>query len=406
MQKLVFYIMLIYQINCQLIFNFKKKKYVQNLNQTLIEFLFNNQLETEINIGTPNQKIPILIQQKTFCLYITSSKCEGNIIKFDQNSSSTFELINNIPIQYFYQDFTFAIKSNDNLNNDNIKFEKINFFLISQYKFNISGVLGLRIFNDEKDYNLIYQLKKKKIIKSYNFYIKYINENEGKLFIGNLFNEKVKFTKEVLDIKNRFGIIFDNIYSGNEEVYCYIKGFFQIENGFIRGDYQYKNDVQRYFFKDYIIQNKCHSDFFIDKWKEMNIYYYCDDDINLDKFKTLKFFIKDVNLTFEFNSKDLFYKSGNQIYFLIYFNDKKNVDWILGEPFLKKYLIGFDQDKKIILFLNDNFEKNNNENFIKIPLIIICIFIFIFFIICFYKKIKIKILKKRKELNEDYYTIN
>ena len=113
----------------------------------------------------------------------------------------------------------------------------------------------------------------------------------------------------------------------------------------------------------------------------MNIYYYCDDDINLDKFKTLKFFIKDVNLTFEFNSKDLFYKSGNQIYFLIYFNDKKNVDWILGEPFLKKYLIGFDQDKKIILFLNDNFEKNNNENFIKIPLIIICIFIFIFFII-------------------------
>ena len=138
----------------------------------------------------------------------------------------------------------------------------------------------------------------------------------------------------------------------------------------------------------------------------MNIYYYCDDDINLDKFKTLKFFIKDVNLTFEFNSKDLFYKSGNQIYFLIYFNDKKNVDWILGEPFLKKYLIGFDQDKKIILFLNDNFEKNNNENFIKIPLIIICIFIFIFFIICFYKKIKIKILKKRKELNEDYYTIN
>ena len=138
----------------------------------------------------------------------------------------------------------------------------------------------------------------------------------------------------------------------------------------------------------------------------MNIYYYCDDDINLDKFKTLKFFIKDVNLTFEFNSKDLFYKNGNQIYFLIYFNDKKNVDWILGEPFLKKYLIGFDQDKKIILFLNDNFEKNNNENFIKIPLIIICIFIFIFFIICFYKKIKIKILKKRKELNEDYYTIN
>ena len=73
---------------------------------------------------------------------------------------------------------------------------------------------------------------------------------------------------------------------------------------------------------------------------------------------------------------------------------------------MKKYLIGFDQDKKIILFLNDNFEKNNNENFIKIPLIIICIFIFIFFIICFYKKIKIKILKKRKELNEDYYTIN
>ena len=45
MQKLVFYIMFIYQINCQLIFNFKKKKYVQNLNQTLIEFLFNNQLD-------------------------------------------------------------------------------------------------------------------------------------------------------------------------------------------------------------------------------------------------------------------------------------------------------------------------------------------------------------------------
>ena len=405
--KLFFYVIFIYQINSQVIFHFKKKKYTQNLNQTLIEFLFNNQLETEINIGTPYQKIPLLIQQKTFCLYITSSKSEGNIIKFNQDYSSSFKQIQNKPIQYFYQDFTFAIKSFDNLNNNNLIFEKINFFLISQFKFNISGVLGLRIFNDEKDYNLIYQLKKKKIISSYNFYIKYTNENEGKLFIGNLFNEKVKFTKEILDIQNRFGIIFDNIYSGDDEIYCYIKAFFQIENSFIRGDNQYKNDVQKSFFKDYIIQNKCYSDFFINKWEEMNIYYYCDDDINLDKFKTLKFYIKDVNVTFEFNSKDLFYKFGNKIYFLVYFTDKRNVDWILGEPFLKKYLIGFDQDKKIILFLNNNFEKNNNENYINISLIVIIgILIFIFSNICLFKILKIKQLKQGKELNDKYYTIN
>ncbi len=404
--KLIFYVIFIYQINTQVIFNFKKKNYTQNLNQTIIEFLFNNQLETEINIGTPYQKIPLLIQQKTFCLYITSAKCEGNIIKFNQNSSSSFKSIQNKLIQYYYQDFTFVIKSFDNLNNNNLKFEKINFFLISQYKFNISGVLGLRIFNDEKDYNLIYQLKKKKIINSYNFYIKYTNENEGKLFIGNLFNEKVKYVKEILDIQNRFGIIFDNISSGDNEIYCYSKAFFQIENRFIRGDNQYKIDVQKHFFKDYIIQNKCHSDYFINKWEEMNIYFYCDDDIDLDKFKTLKFFIKDVNLTFEFNSKDLFYKFGNQIYFLVYFTDKINVDWILGEPFLKKYLIGFDQDKKIILFLNDNFEKNNNKNYIYISLIIIFILIFVFSNIYFCKLLKIKKLQNEKELNEKYYSIN
>ena len=406
--QILFLFFLILKVFSEITFHFKKVDFKKEFNITnFIEYLYRNQIESDVNIGNPNQKIPLLIQQSTFCIYITSSKCEGNIIKFNESLSSTYNSYDNKLIQYTYQDFTFALKSYDYFIKEKINFEKINFLLVSQYKFNISGVLGLRIFNEDKDYNLIYQLKKNKIIDSYNFYIKYENEKEGKLYIGNLLNENIKFTKEILDNKNRFGIVFDNIFSGDKELlFCYSKGFFQIENGFIRGNKEYKIEVEKHFFKEQIILNKCYSQLLINKWKEENIFFYCNDNVDLAEFKPLKFYLKSINLTFEFNSKDLFYKYDNKYYFLVYFTNKENVEWIFGEPFFKKYIIGFNQDKKVIQFLEGNFEKSNNLNYIKNTIIIISILFIIILIICIYSKVKKTKIKNQKNKNEEYYSIN
>ena len=153
--QILFLFFLILKVFSEITFHFKKVDFKKEFNITnFIEYLYRNQIESDINIGNPNQKIPLLIQQSTFCIYITSSKCEGNIIKFNESLSSTYNSCDNKLIQYTYQDFTFAFKSYDYFIKEKINFEKINFLLVSQYKFNISGVLGLRIIKENKDYNL------------------------------------------------------------------------------------------------------------------------------------------------------------------------------------------------------------------------------------------------------------
>ena len=56
------------------------------------------------------------------------------------------------------------------------------------------------------------------------------------------------------------------------------------------------------------------------------------------------------NYTFNLTHEDLFYELEDRKYFLVlFYTDYRSlIYWILGEPFLRKFQIVFDQDKKLI----------------------------------------------------------
>ena len=138
--------------------------------------------------------------------------------------------------------------------------------------------------------------------------------------------------------------------------------------------------------------------------------------MNLDNFPKLIFFSRSYSYNFELEQKDLFIKKfdGN-IYFLIIFrfdNDNKD-NWILGEPFYKKYTFSFNIDAKIVGFYNKIFEEENssnnpenNKNITYIFLIIaITIILILLMILSFYCGMKLKAGRKKRanELKEDNY---
>ena len=131
------------------------------------------------------------------------------------------------------------------------------------------------------------------------------------------------------------------------------------------------------------------------------ISYYCNDDILIENFQNIKLFHKDGNFTFELNYKDLFKKVNGKYYFLMYFQKHNPFSFIVGKPFLKKYLFVFNQDKRTIGYYK--IIPSNNNLFIVWLLIIICFFIIILLgsYILIYRPGKLR-KKRLNEIDDEY----
>ena len=132
-------------------------------------------------------------------------------------------------------------------------------------------------------------------------------------------------------------------------------------------------------------------------------------------FPILKFCMKQYDMCFEFDYKDLFREKKGILYFLVIFKskEKKVYRFTIGQMLLKKYLITFNYDTKMIGFYNKNIKYKENENKklkiyyeynVKIIFILIIGFILNLIIgFCLGKKIYEKTRKKKvNELNDDY----
>ena len=166
---------LINLVYSQITFNFKQKNDISKANiDTLYSILYDIDLETNIQIGNPIQNIPIIIELQTYHFLISSNEMNGSFIKFNPSKSNSY--INNKEISLYSENFELTNSSNENLiiGNELEKVEKIDFICVRKGKYNKSGTLGLKIKIENKgvtNYNLIYQLKEKKLIDSYVFYI-------------------------------------------------------------------------------------------------------------------------------------------------------------------------------------------------------------------------------------------
>ena len=382
-------------------------------------------LVSDISIGTPLQKIKAKLALTEYVFYIggKDSLCQN---KFIEGKSDTYTKLSDL-IYFYATSIREGYSSSDIIFFDEKSKEQkeMNFILgTNTDKSNEGGLIGLNIQDDDtkkyENYNFINILKKKGYIKDFYFTIKYNNENSGNLIIGDLphnYNEAYnsKYFKDMY-ISMFTGVLtwninLDSIYvsdnstSENKKIVGEkIYGYFKTESGIILGTERYKQFLLSDFMEERIIQGQCfevQSNFYIS--------YYCKKEVDLTKLKNLYIYIKNLDYTFEFTYKDLFFKNeddGNN-YFLIYFNSEYDEEegsgffWTFGEPFFKKYNLVFNQDtKRIGLYtqisnedIQENktfWQKNKWYIILAIGLVVVCsglgVMIFLY----------LKVLPKRK----------
>ena len=388
--------------NEAIIINFKTENPNINNNNDTETFisLLKNDIYTILNVGTPIQKIKSYIKLGLYEFYLVG-KNETNY--YNKYLSNTIE-ITNAQLLFFSSPFTFGIRIKDNFlfNNENSNniISKIETTVAENTSdINIPSYIGFNYgyFGDDYHKNLITELNKNNIINSYFFSIEYINNNEGKITIGNFSNqnyifkdENFRFTKIDISISSMtWNLYFNKIYIGNVKYNGSLISNLLIEERFIFAPMIYREMFLETVFNRKENKNKC-----IEITYKGDFYYKCDEDTYINNLPSLSFTSFDLNKTFILNYEDLFEKINGKIYFLVYFNKLIGFwRWKLGKPFFKKYKLFFDQDKRILGIYN----VNNNFDLKKIYMIILFLIIIILLIFILFK---LKQLKRKKRINE------
>ncbi len=404
---------------------FRKKIPNKLTEENLMLTLYNNELLTNVSIGTPQINLEINIKMRKYPLHIIGPSVNVKLPYFDYTKSSTYHYYESEYEKYNGEDFIYGMLSFDIffIGNEKIK-EKFDFILASSIKYNSSGVLGLGISPNDKNCHytgFIKNVKNKKLIKENDFFFDFINENEGNLIIGNLphiYNNKkydvnqFQYMRVQISKLNGqyFDIEFENLTYGNNNISNeQFIGELSIENGLIRASKKFGIEITNIFFKKYLDNNLCkYNNFTIDKINMTS--FVCDDKINIKEFEDINFSIITKKDVFSLNYDDVFMKFNGKIYFLIYFSELYGDNWELGEIFLKKYYMCFDQDNKRIGYYFK--EKKKKEFFFSFPWILVfSLFLIILLMgyIIFYLFRKMKIRRKRaNELDDgfDYMMAN
>ena len=263
-------------------------KYQDNSPQGIIYQELTNSFFTEIEIGTPTQKIPLLINPKSSNFLISSStpminktinfsnKTLYNFSEkftkfFDETESQTFssekcknkgqEEVESLPLAEqvcpSYDTFLFYeyINENDKISESNIYFE-----LGRNVRDNITGVLGLSLYDESyrNSSSFLSILKSKNIIEDYCWYYDFDSweSNKGKIIIGTLphqINENNYTSKDIYYAQSHQGsplifweMKFDKIYfidkTNNKEIsYNNETIEFNFDSNVVIGTAEYKN---------------------------------------------------------------------------------------------------------------------------------------------------------------------
>ena len=380
-KKLLFFLILI--INLSSIYSLKyitipfqvqKYDYQYDKNGLLHEHLYKD-IIVNLSFGTPKQNIPLLAGMGEYSSYIVSNKASDlSGAKFDKESSNSYFTSEEINEVYCYQTFSEAYPSRDTmyLDNPEIQVKNYEFFLVTKIGKNICylpycevltqhGVLGFKMAESEKkkkkvnNTNLILQLKNKEIIDNYDFNFFFESPEKGAIVIGqkpheydnsHYKQENFRFTKVTIDNEKEkdWGLSFNKIYFGNEEMATDKTMLLRVEYGVINGNRKWQDILEKNFFNELIKQEQCF------KGKGYNdghsyFHYYCKKDTDLSTFSQIDFIINDLGLNITLTKDDLFIEENDKLFFLIIFGHPQP---ILGLPVFKKYQFIFNQDTNTI----------------------------------------------------------
>ena len=406
-------------------------------NQTIIiDKLSYSKLYITINIGSKNVNVKALVTQGRNEFIITGK----NVINHKYNELDSESYFTNNEVIYFSigtYNKGFLSTENFNIKNDtnNIQIvNDVNFILITETKYDSSdtpeGEIGLHLpyLESKEEYNFIMSLKHSNGTKSYNWYFDFDNfyKGEGKMVVDGFpddLNKKYKhdnFISIYSPLKREYtvdwGLIFSDVYYDEPSLVIKnnVKSQFDFDLGLISATMENGgNMIESLFFNKYIEANICHRDTF-GIYKE--VFYYCNNTNQFDKkeFKSIYLKDKELGIIFELDYNDLFYTRNNYIYFLITFRQEKgdNQFWKLGELFLKKYYIVFNQQAKTVGYYQ-GMEKQKTPEEQKVPgnkfnvvillsiIIVVLIIIIIVGVIIYIKKKPRK--NRANELDDDNY---
>ena len=406
---LIFKIIL-FKIKCQKLLKIPFKTIYNtteiNINN-LIPTLYKSKIGTILKLGTPETEFKLSISLQSYYSYIISSDSDVKMDNlFNKKQSNTYEKIKNFQF-YSLEPFHSGEFGLDYFKINNLNLNKTYFFVAkaihNQYEDEIitPATLGLRLreeipMQDFPNMTFLNQLEEKKIINNFIFYFNFNKKDEGELIFGeNPYKDpNFKFIKagkfQIGYIGLDWGFNFDNIYFGNITLNGEIDAKIKIEQNFIVGNTIFFDSIKN-FFDNHNCQFK---DCYIERYQIIK-YYVCDSNTDFKDFKPLIFEIKEKNLSFVFNYKDLFFEYDKKLFFNVIFT-KNRKDWVLGRVFLKKYQLYFDKDKKTIGY----YEKKTDNTKILIILLIIIIILLTSIIILSYRKKRNK--KISIELNDEY----
>ena len=303
-----------------------------------------------------------------------------------------------------------ALKKSKTCENDNLA-NKTAFLLVEEINiknpnylnemFYEYGIIGLQLIANSyyTGIEFVKSLKYANETNSYTFHLYFenitkngfaSNDNKGYFLIGEELTDKENNKKEIeyircLEVKTYsqliWGMKFNHIYAKyNESV---IKEIDEITNEseiivnypFIKGVPEFFRFINAIFFDELLEKNICTIINFIKHdiyTKDISYGYACNSNskyfiekLNKD-FPDLIFYNFDFNRNFTLTKKELFAfntknESDTNLYFLIVSGIDKQNRWIFGIPFLKKYVLSFDYDKKRIGYYK-NYGKEKEED--------------------------------------------
>ena len=419
---------------------------------------------TELEIGTPPQKIPLLVKFKANDYVITSiHPSEKNISDyyvnkslydfsesflknykfFDENSSYTFDskYCQKRDRYYKYEEYDWPIAeetcpSYDKLflYNDLKMKNKINenlyFDLVRTMKDNVTGLIGLSLNNDRRTPNsFLSLLKTNNITDNYFWFFEFdsAKSENGKLIIGSTLDEIYGDKYDRSDLyyaKGNTGYIyntinFDKIFIKNNSETTDLpkdKAELSFDINSIVASYDYKLYFKK-IINDLYIKQKCFNDTFegckdFFSSRDIFIFFYCKNEPEVKEelkriILPIQFYSNELNFTFEITYDDILKEDGEYIFIKMLFQEWGR-SWTFGKPFSLKYKFVFNPDIKQIGFYPKYKTKKgldiNWKIVIEIMIIIgLCVIFAVLGIILGKKLYGLKRKKRANEMNDDDY---
>ena len=470
MKKFFLLFELIYIINntyCSIVFNLEllpkensKTKYELNSPKDIIAKEIISSYFTEIELGTSFQKIPLIIKPKIADFIITSIHQMSNPEKdytsnkyvydlspnflqnhnfFDENISSTYKFSRcekRSPLDEYekplaeltcYSNDTIVLYTNKELTEKKI-LEEFYFELGRNAKDNITGTMGLNLYDMFNHVSILSLLKQKKLIDNYYWFFDFEkwDSNKGKLFLGalphdiygNIYsNEDLVHTAGARDENYMFyQVCFDEIYFKNSTGEKNIIGLnekteFNLESNVIIGTKSFNSHLNSSL-QDLMEEQQCFFESFEHYYEKMDSilhynFFYCKNTKEIKErlnkiIPDLYFYSKDLNYNLELKKEEILKENGDYIYIHIVFCHEYN-SWNLGKQISLKYQCVFNPDTKQVYFYKNKKKEKKENNYLALKIIgifVLCIIITVLGVVLG-KKIYGMRKKRANELKDD-----